>query len=62
MKVRGRAGGSGIIGNIPEIQSYSRDKKGMFQRDQDKTGTEFMLREGLTLLNFRKWPETMTNR
>lgn len=62
MKVRGRAGRSGIVGNILEIQSYGRDKKGMFQRDQDKTGTGFMLRVGLTLLNFRKWPETMMNR
>lgn len=54
MKVRGRAGRSGIVGNILEIQSYGRDKKGMFQRDQDKTDTEFMLRVRPYTTEFQK--------
>lgn len=56
------AGGSGFVGHILKMQRYSRDKEGMCQRDQDKTGTELMLREGLTLLSFRKGAETMKNR
>lgn len=32
--------GSGVERHILKMQCYSRDNKGVFQRDQDRTGTE----------------------
>lgn len=41
IKLKKRTGGSGVRGHILKMQCYSRDKEGMFQRDQDRTGIEF---------------------
>ena len=44
-------------GHFLKVQCYSRDVEGMFQRDQDKTGTEFTEGEAEFLKMARDYEE-----